>query len=77
MDKNKLGCDVRYLRLLFDNLGHVHFILCATSPPSGVRTAGFLSPIAAKLRKGDIGLPFVRQSVRPSVHLGMPDMGSV
>ncbi len=25
-----------------------------------------LSPVATKLRKGDIGLPSVRQSVRPS-----------
>ncbi len=29
----------------------------------------FLSPVATKLRKGDIGLPFVRPSVRPSVRL--------
>ncbi len=28
-------------------------------------TAPFLSPVATKLRKGDIGLPFVRPSVRP------------
>ncbi len=25
----------------------------------------FLSPVTTKLRKGDIGLPFVHQSVRP------------
>ncbi len=28
---------------------------------------GFLSPVATKLRKGDIVLPSVRPSVRPSV----------
>ncbi len=28
----------------------------------------YLSPIAKKLQKGDIGLPFVRQSVYQSVH---------
>ncbi len=29
----------------------------------------YLSPVATKLRKGDIGIPFVRQSVSPSVRL--------
>ncbi len=38
--------------------------LC-TLKEANIRSGIFLSPVATKLRKGDIGLPFVSQSVRP------------
>ncbi len=37
-----------------------------------IYTLCVLSPVSTKLRKGDIGLPFVRQSVRPSPCLSWP-----
>ena len=37
--------------------------------PLSHQNSGFLSPVAMKLQKRDIGLPFVRQSVSPSVRL--------
>ncbi len=47
---------VKVISGVLDTVFSMRSMLCQT----------FLSPVATKLRKGDIGLPFVRLSVRPS-----------
>ena len=47
---------------------HKQFCLGVQGPYLIPESKVFFVPVATKLRKGDIGLPFVRQSVRTYVH---------